>query len=38
MTESKMSNDLKNTCEDGPLGELKEKINSSNINSRGGEV
>jgi len=32
--ESKMSNDLGNTCSCGPLKELKEKINSSNINSR----
>ena len=32
--ESKMSQDLYNTCYNGPLGELKEKINSSNINIR----
>jgi len=32
--ESKMSDDLYNTCENGPLEELKNKINSSNINSR----
>ena len=32
--ESKMSNDLENTCKNGPLRELKNKINSSNINSR----
>jgi len=32
--ESKMTEELRNTCRDGPLGELKKKINSSNINSR----
>jgi len=32
--ESKMSDDLLNTCKNGPLGELKEKINSSNINTK----
>jgi len=32
--ESKMSNDLLNTAQNGPLRELKDKINSSNINSR----
>ena len=32
--ESKMSEDLESTCKKGPLEELKEKINSSNINSR----
>ena len=36
--ESKMSDDLFNTCQNGPLEELKEKINSSNINSRDDEV
>ena len=35
MEESKMDDDLLNTCKNGPLGELKKKINSSNINSRG---
>jgi len=30
----KMSDDLRTTCEHGPLGELREKINSSNINSK----
>ena len=34
MEDSRMSDDLENTCENGPLRELKEKINSSNINSR----
>jgi len=34
MAESKMTDDLENTCMRGPLGELKNKINSSNINSR----
>jgi len=34
MEESKLDEDLFNTCYNGPLGELKEKINSSNINSR----
>jgi len=34
--ESKMSDDLHNTCQNGPLGELKNKINSFNINSRDG--
>jgi len=34
MEEFVMTDDLKNTCRDGPLEELKEKINSSNINSR----
>jgi len=34
--ESKMSDDLYNTCKKGPLKELKNKINSSNINSRDG--
>jgi len=34
MEESKMTDDLYNTCYNGPLGELKNKINSSNINSR----
>jgi len=29
-----MSDDLQNTCENGPLEDLKNKINSSNINSR----
>jgi len=29
-----MNKDLENTCINGPLEELKEKINSSNINSR----
>jgi len=28
-----MSEDLQNTCRYGPLRELKNKINSSNINS-----
>jgi len=32
MEESKMTDDLENTCENGPLRELKERINSSNIN------
>jgi len=32
--ESKMSDDLRNTCKYGPLRDLKDKINSSNINSR----
>jgi len=32
--ESKMSNDLENTCKNGPLRELKNKINSSNIHSK----
>jgi len=32
--EAIMNDDLENTCRDGPLRELKEKINSSNINSR----
>jgi len=32
--DSKMNDDLQTTCTDGPLGELKNKINSSNINSR----
>ena len=37
--DSKMSNDLVNTCENGPLRKLKNKINSSNINSRApGQV
>jgi len=36
MEESKMTQDLQNTCINGPLEELKEKINSSNINSRDG--
>jgi len=34
MEDSKMTDDLQTTCEKGPLGELKKKINSSNINSR----
>jgi len=34
--ESKMSDDLQTTCEKGSLETLKEKINSSNINSRNG--
>jgi len=34
MEESKMTHDLFTTCKKGPLRELKEKINSSNINSR----
>jgi len=34
MEESKMNDDLQNTCENGPLRELKKKINFSNINSR----
>jgi len=34
MEESKMSDDLRNTCKNGPLEELKEKINSSNVNAR----
>ena len=34
MEESKMNDDLVKICKNGPLGELKEKINSSNINSR----
>jgi len=38
MEESKMDDDLYNTCYQGPLRELKEKINSSNINSREDEV
>jgi len=29
-----MNDDLGSTCENGPLRELKNKINSSNINSR----
>ena len=29
-----MDDDLENTCQLGPLRDLKEKINSSNINSR----
>jgi len=29
-----MDDDLENTCMNGPLRELKDKINSSNINSR----
>jgi len=31
--DDKMSEDLLNTCINGPLRDLKEKINSSNINS-----
>ena len=38
MEDSKMSDDIYNTCLKGPLEELKEKINSSNINSRDDEV
>jgi len=38
MEEEKMSDDLFNTCINGPLEELKEKINSSNINSRAPSV
>jgi len=34
MEESKMTEDIYNTCRKGPLRELKEKINSSNINSK----
>jgi len=34
MEEYEMTDDLENTCENGPLRELKKKINSSNINSR----
>jgi len=34
MEESEMSDDLENTCREGPLRELKEKINLSNINSK----
>jgi len=30
----KMNDDLEDTCIGGPLRELKNKINSSNINSR----
>ena len=36
MEDSKMNDDLENTCRKGTLEELKEKINSSNINSRNG--
>ena len=36
--DSKMSEDLQNNCINGPLEELKEKINSSNIDSRDDEV
>jgi len=32
--ESKMNNDILKTCINGPLEELKNTINSSNINSR----
>jgi len=32
--ESEMSQDLRRTCREGPLEELKEKIDSSNINFR----
>jgi len=32
--ESKMNYDIFNTCVNGPLKELKEEINSFNINSR----
>ena len=32
--EFKMSDNLQNTCRNGPLEDLKNKINSSNINSR----
>jgi len=38
MEEYKMSDDLRNTCENGPLEELKNKINSSNINSRASSL
>jgi len=38
MEESKMNEDLLTTCYQGPLRELKEKINSSNINSKDDEV
>jgi len=34
MEEYKMTQDLENACINEPLRELKEKINSSNINSR----
>jgi len=34
MEESKMTDNLYNTCWKGPLGDLKNKINSSNIDSR----
>jgi len=36
--EFKMDDGLRNTCRDGPLRELKNKINSSNINSRDDKV
>jgi len=34
MEEAEMTDDLKTTCVNGQLRELKNKINSSNINSR----
>jgi len=37
MEESEMNDDLQNTCEKGPLRELKKKIGSFNINSKASE-
>jgi len=38
MEEFDMSDDLYNTCTNGSMEELKNKINSSNINSRAYPV